>query len=509
MLKTILEHESFTSKMALIKVLLVEDSTPDAAFVEEMLPTDSYSLVQASTLKLAREQSRKTNFNIVLLDLSLPDSSGLETFLSISAFMPNVPIVILTGLNDQKIAAGAIKLGAQDFVQKLNLNEENLARIIRYSIERNKTETALRESAAKAIAAEAYLKLALRSSHTGVWSWDRATNRVNFDDQMLTMFGAVDSTTSNTVKNFLKSVHVGDRARVASALRNAVTQKEEFDVDYKVTWADGSSHDLSAAGQINCDTMGDVINMTGVCRDITRHKTAEKDAKRLIILEKHEDFITTLTHDLKNPLIGANRILELLTTEQLGAIPDEQLKLLRLLRESNADMLALIKNLLGVYRYDEGTTILTYVTVDVSALTDSCLHQLKAIAEQEGINFVSNFPPGIHTIRADPIAISRVLRNLLSNAMKFTPHGGSIIISGTIISDSYVLKVEDTGLGMPETDVELLFQRYSQGAEGIKQDSGSGLGLYLCRQLVEAHGGKISCASQLGIGTVFTVTLPV
>jgi signal transduction histidine kinase/DNA-binding response OmpR family regulator len=508
MLNTILEHEPPAPKTNLIKVLLVEDNLPDAAYVEEMLPTCSYSLVQVTSLKAAREQSQKSTFDVVLLDLSLPDSFGLETFLSLSKFVPNVPIVILTGPNDENIAAEAIKLGAQDFVQKLNLNEESLNRIIRYSIERNKTEGILRESASKAIATAAYLKLALRSSHTGAWSWERATNKVHFDDQMIAMCGLNEGTNCDSVKVFLKRVHSDDRHRIASALKLAVILKEEFDVDYRVTWPDGTAHDLSAAGQINCDTTGAVQSMTGVCRDITRHTTAEQDAKRLVVLEKHEAFIATLTHDLKTPLIGANRILELFVTGQIGTLQDEQLKLLRMLQDSNTDMLGLIENLLGVYRYDEGTTKLTYVTVDVASLADACLRQMDAIAERAGINFISNFPPGVHTLKADSIALSRVLRNLLSNAMKFTRSGGSITVSGGIITDSYVLKVEDTGLGMPEEDVELLFQRYSQGAVGINHGSGSGLGLYLCRQLVEAHGGKISCISRLGEGTIFTVILP-
>ncbi len=489
--------------------MLVEDNLPDATFVQELLPTDLYSITTATSLAAAQKTSKLSNFDIVLLDLSLPDSSGLQTFISISEELPNIPIVVLTGLKDDAVAARAIKYGAQDFVHKSALNEEALRRIIRYSIERSHAEGMLRESANKAKAAEQYLKLALRASYTGVWSWQILTNQVSVDDQMLAMFGLAPEAKVLTVTDLLNSVCIEDRERIKSALQTATELGQGYDIDFRVIWKDGSEHYIAATGNNIFDDAGKSIVMAGVCRDITKNKAEQKNAKRLVILEKHEDFIATLTHDLKNPLLGADRLLDLFLTGAVGELQPEQVKLLDLLRNSNAEMLALIKDLLEVYRYDEGIMPLNYADVDICATAHACMLQLQAVAERSGITCAENFPEEDHTIKADSIALGRVIRNLLSNAMKFTKPGGSITISGRMSSDFYTLTVEDTGTGISPDDFERLFQRFSPGKQSKQNTAGTGLGLYLCRQLVEAHGGKIVCTNSSGVGTVFTIVLPV
>jgi two-component system, sensor histidine kinase and response regulator len=182
--------------------------------------------------------------------------------------------------------------------------------------------------------------------------------------------------------------------------------------------------------------------------------------------------------------------------------------LLEVLHKSNLDMLALIQNLLAVYCYDAGAPPLDFTAVDVMALANTCIDQLTAIAEGSGGQLTSSFPEGNHTISADLIALRRVLMNLLSNGIKFTGAGGHVTVSGSTLGNFYVLEIKDTGAGIPKADVDKLFQKYSQGAQGKRYKAGTGLGLYLCRQLVEAHGGEITCTSTEGVGTTFRVTLP-
>ena len=491
-----------------ISVLLVEDSTADAFLIQEFLPPKLYKLVHATSLSKAHLAGKIDKFDIVLLDLSLEDGFGLDTFLSMHASLPHTPICILTGYDNDDVAIQAIALGAQDYVSKDSLNEKALARIIRYSIQRHQAQGMIVKSDNRASTAETYLKLVLRASKIGVWSFACDEESVTLDDQMLVLFGIAPGNTMNTLSEFLNYVHIDDRERITAALKKAVELRDEYDVEYKIVWPDGSEHYIAARGQRVLDASGSDLLMAGICTDMTKHMAEQKDALRLIVLEQHEDFIATLTHDLKNPLIGADKVLNLFLCGALGSLDKRQMDLLTLMQESNASMLALIQNLLEVYRYDEGQPALIFSPVNVSDLARACIRQLEGIAEKSGIRFLSNFPDDKYEILANSIAIERVLRNLISNAMKFTPEGGQISVSGREAGDSYLLTVEDTGAGIPEDDLSLLFQRFSQGKLGKKYTAGTGLGLYLCRQLVEAHGGQIACTSTVGVGTSFAVTLP-
>jgi PAS domain S-box-containing protein len=503
-----LERPKHSNATKQTSVLLVEDSLADARYVQEMLPPSSYSLLHVNSLREAHESTKSGRFDVVLLDLSLPDAQGLETFLAMLEFAPTIPIVILTGLNNQDIAIQAIKLGAQDYVQKHDLNVDILTRAIRYAIERNRIEGLIRDSAAKALAAEAHLKLALKASQTGVWSWEVEEDKVTTDDQVLAMFGLRDGSQLKRLQDFLNRVHIDDRQQVSNAIEAALDEQEEYDIEFRVIWNDASEHYLAAAGKVIYNASGTEVSMLGICRDVTKQKIEQTNAKRLLILEKHEDFVATLTHDLKSPLIGTERVLTLFLTGAIGALDGEQQNALRLLQESNSGMLALLRNLLEVYRHDAGGPTLEFTEVDVAALSNTCIQQLSASAESAGVRLTSHFAESDHTIVADSISLRRVLMNLLSNAMKFTGSRGNVTVSGHMLGNTYTLEVKDTGAGMPQEDLEALFQKYSQGQLGKKYSDGTGLGLYLCRQLTEAHGGTITCTSTQGIGTTFTVSLP-
>lgn len=492
-----------------ITVLLVEDNTADARYVEETLPKDKYKLIPVTTLSQAHESISQGNIDVVLLDLSLPDSQGLETFLSMSVYVQNIPIVILTGLDDEEIAVKALKLGAQDFILKHGFGENILMRSIRYSIERSNAEKAGRQQSAKALEAAAYLKMALKASQTSVWSWEIGADKVIVDDLGLAMFGLESIHTIKRLQDFLINVHQEDRLRIKEAIYEAIKNKEEYDVGFRVTWADSSEHYISAIGRVIYDKRGTAVTMVGASRDVTKRRIEQENAKKIIILEKHEDFVATLTHDLKNPLIGADRVLELFLSGAVGVLDEKQQNLMRVLQQSNANMLALIQNLLEVYRHDAGIRPLDLTKVDVAELTNTCISQLTALAERSGIKLTSTFIEGNHTILADAVALRRVLMNLLSNGMKFTGSGGSVSVIGRSHGSTYFLEVKDTGFGMPQSDLEALFQKYSQGKLGRKYEAGTGLGLYLCRQLVEAHGGEINCTSAEGVGTTFLVTIPI
>lgn len=231
--------------------------------------------------------------------------------------------------------------------------------------------------------------------------------------------------------------------------------------------------------------------------------------ERARLIYEREDFVATLTHDLKNPLIGANRVIELLAERKIGDLNDEQVNLLTHIKNSNWTLLTLIGNLLEVYRFEKDLATLYFEHTNLMQIVNNCMKEIAPIASDRNIKVLQDIPEEHDAvIMADADSLSRVLRNLLDNALKYTPTGGEVKVSLASSPDSIMLKVTDTGPGIPEEDRKHLFERFWRGRASRRHTPGTGLGLYLCQQIVSLHKGKISCDCPNDNGTSFVVELP-
>ena len=242
--------------------------------------------------------------------------------------------------------------------------------------------------------------------------------------------------------------------------------------------------------------------IVGVCISTTEVTRRHNQA------QQREDFIATLVHDLKTPLIGADRTLDHMIDGALGALDPNQVEVLTMLKRSNHNLLAMVQNLIEVYRYEAGETKLLKEPLSLFELINNSLAEMNAWASERQITFQVKVLSSLGPIMADRLAIRRVFLNLVDNALKFTKAGGQITIQ-SYETDEYVeLRVIDTGVGISETELPLLFSRFYQTESGRTRAMGSGLGLYLCRQIITAHGGTISAQSQLDHGSTFTIKFP-
>lgn len=235
-------------------------------------------------------------------------------------------------------------------------------------------------------------------------------------------------------------------------------------------------------------------------------KEEEENSKRLELFNQREEFMASLTHDLKSPLIAANRILELMAAKAWGPISDDQSDLLIQLRDSNKTLLSMISSLLDVYRFERDLDSLELETIDLCEIVSSCLNNIYAIAVSRRINLLHEMPEKAF-VKADSLAIRRVFQNVLDNALKFTPDNGRIQVKLNVGTNSIVVSIEDTGPGIADGDQARLFQRFAKG-KSHQAMQGTGLGLYLCKQIVDAHGGKIFYEPAQPIGSKFKIQLP-
>lgn len=225
-----------------------------------------------------------------------------------------------------------------------------------------------------------------------------------------------------------------------------------------------------------------------------------------------QDFASTLAHDLKTPLLGALEILRALRKEKFGGISHAQRQVLETMTRSHKTTLLFVETLLDVYRNDIHGLVLNQRPVELSALTQEVANSLGELASSREISFAFHFhPPQLPAslwVEGDALQLQRVLTNLLVNAINYSRRGDQILIEFESESEHHIVKILDTGSGLKPDDFPYLFERFYQG-EGSRQAKGTGLGLYLARQIVEAHGGTIWAQNRQHSGALFGFKLPV
>ncbi|MFN3360135.1 MAG: sensor histidine kinase [Pseudanabaenaceae cyanobacterium] len=231
-----------------------------------------------------------------------------------------------------------------------------------------------------------------------------------------------------------------------------------------------------------------------------KHSIAERDR----IEKQRQDFVYRLTHDLRTPLVAADKMLELLQEGVLGEIPPSVKEALAVMSRSNRDLLEMVNKLLDIYRYESGSKTLNMQPIDLGELLEQVISSLHPIAFSKQIDLTVQLPPRSPVIYGDRLELMRVFNNIIGNALKFTDKG-SVEVRVEVQEGETVVAVQDTGPGISPQEQKLLFQRFQQGKH---HKQGSGLGLYLSHYIVSAHGGKITVQSTPGSGSCFSIHLP-
>lgn len=358
-----------------LRLLLVEDNPDDATFIEESLRFQDVfaglEICRVSRLRDCLTALAKECFDVVLLDLSLPDASCTDSVTRILTQCPKASIIVLTGLDDKEVAVDALQKGAQDFLIKDGVSGELLVRAIRYALERRKAEQAAKIHAAQEL----------------------------------------------------------------------------------------------------------------------------------------EDLIFTLANDLRVPHIGAMRAFDLLVNESLGELNDDQKSLLLKIKHSSQEVLHMLQNLVHLYRHQQSGQKILAIPTDLDRLVKQVIDDWKFMADENAVSiqFSQNFDDPVFV---DSTCFKKVLSNLVHNAIKFSAPNGQVNITCNSDKAWIDLTVKDDGKGIAKPEQEKLFQRFWTENDNMRHSYGSGVGLYVCNQIVEAHGGSISCESEEGNGAAFTVKIP-
>jgi len=231
-----------------------------------------------------------------------------------------------------------------------------------------------------------------------------------------------------------------------------------------------------------------------------RNITAEKELDQL-----KDDFLQSLTHDLRSPMTAVRGYLQVLGEEMAGPLNDEQKKMIRIMENASTKLLHIVSNLLDSAKMSAGKLKLNIAECNLRQILPNTVEIFHTEAAKKKITLTLDMPEQMNPMNLDSQLLERVIINLIGNAIKFTPDGGFITVKFIELSDRVQGQVTDTGNGMPPEFLNRIFKKFEQ-ASGTR--GGTGLGLSICKFVVDAHYGEISVRSKQGEGTTFSFTIP-
>lgn len=248
------------------------------------------------------------------------------------------------------------------------------------------------------------------------------------------------------------------------------------------------------------DEAGAVRNIVAVLRDITSRKEVE---------EMKSNFLSVVSHELKTPLHSIKGFVDIILMGKAGQISDTQRDFLSIVKTQTTQLQNQINDLLEFSRLEAGQIKLRIENVNIAEVTTAVVDKLRLQAQDGLVDLHLAIASDLPTIQADRGRVEQVLTNLVDNAIKFTPSGGKITVSGEDQGMVIMVAVSDTGIGIPTEALERVFDRFYQvDGSPTRSYRGTGLGLTICRHIVEQHGGSIWVESEAGKGAVFRFTLP-
>lgn len=235
----------------------------------------------------------------------------------------------------------------------------------------------------------------------------------------------------------------------------------------------------------------------------------EANAKLLELTELKEEFLALTTHDLRSPLTVISGVISFFTSGRLGELSPEQQNMVAMMERNTQSLIEMVNDLLDASKIESGTMRLDVVSIDLRGLLDELRETMEPLAKESEIELKEILAPALPPVEADRTKLRRVLVNLLSNALKFTPQHGTVEVRAEVEGERVRLSVTDTGVGIAPEDVARLFDKYEQArSRATRGEKGTGLGLYITKQLVALHGSEITVDSQVGHGSTFSFTLP-
>jgi PAS domain S-box-containing protein len=592
-----------------IKVLLIEDNPDDAELMRRKLVRSvngQFTVTSVTSLKDGLEYLTKDGTDLVISDLGLPDSHGLDTVTKILCEAPHIPLVMLSGFDDEATAIKAVQYGAQDYLVKGQMEGNQIERALFYAIERSRLQRELEQYTQELEKTQANLYRILEKNADAiiVVGKDRRTLFVNpaavsllgysKKDLLSKPFGfplkggkaseininrqggettiaemrvvVIDWEGKPAYLASLRDITERKRAEAAlleseqfnaSLLENAPNPVTVINPDTSIKYVSPSFEKLT--GFTSAEVVGqkapypwwqeesvrefsatlakDMVSGSNILErsfqkkngerfwaassavsikhngtlmyflvnwvDITERKQAEARMRELDLMKS--EFLSNVSHELRNPLHSARGFVKLMLAEEVPE-PTTQKEFLTIINKEMQRLTTLIDDLLDMSRLEAGTFQIQKQRLPIWDVIHEEIISLSGLARDKDMTINEDMPPTLPEIEADGNRIKQVIDNLLGNAIKFSD-GGSITVKSALRDGEVMVQVTDQGIGIPEEALPYLFERFFRAKDDMAR-GGTGLGLYISKQIVEAHGGRIWVESKEREGSTFSFTLP-
>ncbi len=493
----------------LTKVLLIEDDPFYAQALKDLMMAhkELFELELADGLKPGLKRLLEGEIDLVLLDMSLPDSDGMATVRKVCDHSPQIPVIVLTACDDEEIGLQAVQSGAQDYLVKDQIDFQLLRRAMRYAIERKRGELALRESQTK-------LQLIADSTPEIIALFDLKERKLAYvNRQVQKILGYSPEQLQQIPLSSL--AHPDDLAKLVEIDRGMESLKlgEVIEVVYRVKHANGEWRWLSS--EITVLLHGEengVQQALSATRDITEKKRLEEQFLRMQRLESIGALASGIAHDLNNWLAPIMLSLHTLQQRFTDANSQKWLSLIRKSAERSRDLIDQVLTFAKGTAGERAPLGTSNIITDVAKIVREIL--------PGDISLDLNLPEDLWSVIGDATQVHQVMMNLCINARDAMPEGGKLMITAAnrILDEDDVrvnngvkpgrfveISVTDTGTGMSLELMDRVFEPFFTTKEN---GLGSGLGLSTALGIVRSHGGFINVTSAVGKGSQFRVYLP-
>lgn len=460
-------------------LLIVDDNRLNVDLLEETLRPFEFNIMSYDSPIKALEDSKDKQFELALLDVVMPDMNGFELAAQFLEHHPNTPVIFVSahGTNENKIKG--FNLGSYAYIEKP------------FDI--------------KTIRAQVSSILKIKSLQDELFAEkEKLDNIFAFASDEIIMTDLDFNITSKNHRifiggerehlNFIDVLEKYKQTEIRKLIKVFIDAHEKH-ITFQMTLDEVIADiKISKIFDKKSKTTGYLIIIRDVTQEVQR-------------ISQKEQFIATLTHDLKTPIRAESRALELLLGGSFGALTDEQESIIKEIYNSSRFMAHMTDNLLTRYKIDRKEVSLHKDINSFKKTVQKCADNLKYLLKEKNQLLKINIDLEEDSFLYDELEIIRVIHNLLTNASEYSGGNSEIAIHVTKNEDFVEASVSDNGAGICEKDLPTVFNEHASSAKKFKK-VGSGLGLFISRKIIEAHGGKISVKSVPGEGTSFTFTVP-
>ena len=365
---------------------------------------------------------------------------------------------------------------------------------------------------------ETRLKLATDAASIGIWTWDFVDDRIEWDERMYRLYAVAgaERRTGPTYETWRSRVHPDDVRRAEAQIAEARSRNAPYEHEFRIVLPDGAIRHIQAAAVVETDVDGRQLRQIGVDRDITGAKEYERELHRARVAADSAsrakgEFLANISHEIRTPM---NAILGTALLLERSALDPQQAAYVATIRTAGRSMMALINDVLDLSKIEAGRIELDASPFVLTNVVSGILDIFTPTAAGKGIGLHGqSLPAELPALLGDATRLGQILSNLVSNAIKFTPHGEVSVAVAVERRDASSARlrftVRDTGVGIDAAKIDRLFNSFTQADRSVHQEfGGTGLGLAISRELVTAMGGEIGVISEPGRGSEFWFVVP-